>query len=125
MTLKVLENEFTVCKITDLSQVRFGDRFFFIGKTDDELSLVCVPASVPVNITDREDGWRGFFIEGILDFSLTGILAEISTLLAKDGIGIFAISTYNTDYIFVKAEALPSALSLLLKAGYNIGTTGN
>jgi hypothetical protein len=121
MTIKVLKDEFTVCKLTDLSQVRFGDRFFFIGKTDEELSLVCVTASVPLNTTDREDGWRGFFIEGILDFSLTGILADISTQLAKDGISIFAVSTYNTDYIFVKAEALPSALGSLQKAGFKIG----
>lgn len=116
----MLENEFTVCKLTDLSQVRFGDRFFFISKTADETSLVCVTASVPLNVTDREDGWIGFFIEGVLDFSLTGILSEISTRLAEGGIGIFAVSTYNTDYIFVKKEALPSALGLLQKAGYNI-----
>ncbi len=66
----------------------------------------------------REDGWRAFRIEGVLDFSLTGILSAISGILAENGIGIFAVSTYNTDYILVKAENLVKALDVLREAGY-------
>lgn len=75
---------------------------------------------VPPNVTERDDGWKAFRIQGILDFSLIGILSEISSLMAQNGIGIFAISTYNTDYVLVKKENYEKALQVLLKAGYQI-----
>ncbi len=120
MTLKVLKQEFTVCKPSDLTKIRFDDRFYFIGKTADELSLVCCTSSVPDNVTEREDGWLGFYIEGVIDFALTGVLSGIINPLAEAGIGIFAISTYNTDYVFVKKANFTSALRLLRDAGYMI-----
>ncbi|MHB1151511.1 MAG: ACT domain-containing protein [Eubacteriales bacterium] len=120
MTLKILKHEFTVCKPSDLTKIRFYDRFCFIGKTADELSLVCYTSSVPDNVTVREDGWRGFYIEGIIDFALTGVLSSILTPLAEAGIGIFAVSTYNTDYIFVKEKVFETALGLLQERGYNL-----
>ena len=75
---------------------------------------------MPENTTDRDDGWRGVRIIGQLDFSLIGILARISKILASNGIGIFAISTYNTDYIFVKEENFKKALNVLKSGGYEI-----
>lgn len=120
MTLKVLKHEFTVCKPSDLTKIHFDDRFCFIGKTADELSLVCYTSSVPDNVTEREDGWCGFYIEGVIDFALTGVLTGILTPLAEAGIGIFAISTYNTDYIFVKEKVLETTLCLLRDRGYKI-----
>ena len=78
MEIKLLEDDFSVCKIRDLSGVNLTDAFYFIGKTDEELSLVCRTEHVPEETTDREDGWKAFRIEGVLDFSLIGILAEIS-----------------------------------------------
>jgi len=75
---------------------------------------------VPGNTVARSDGWRAFRIEGILDFSLVGILSSISGLLAGAGIGIFAVSTFNTDYIMTRAEDLEKALLVLLQAGYTI-----
>jgi hypothetical protein len=59
---------------------------------------------VPDNTIDRDDGWKAFRIVGVLDFSLIGILAKISRILATNEIGIFAVSTYNTDYILTKEE---------------------
>ena len=94
--------------------------YCFIGKTDEENSLVCITAQVPTNVTERDDGWKGFRIQGILDFSLIGILSEISGILADHKIGIFAISTYNTDYIMTKQENYERALNLLQDAGYKI-----
>lgn len=111
MTLKVLKQEFTVCKPSDLTKIRFDDRFYFIGKTADELSLVCYTSSVPDNITEREDGWLGFYIEGVIDFTLTGVLSGIINPLAEAGIGIFAISTYNTDYVGLTETNKKSAKS--------------
>lgn len=124
MEIKRIEGDFTVCKVPDFSEVDIEKEFCFISKTDEEKSIVCRTKDVPKNSSEREDGWRAFRIEGILDFSLVGILAEICTLLAEEKIGIFAVSTFNTDYIFVKSENEMKALSKLSRNGYKI-LTGN
>lgn len=120
MTLKVLEQRFAVCKVANLLQVNFESEFLFIGKTDEEISVVCDENTIPENAEVCEKGWRGFRIEGVLDFSLTGILSKISAVLAEAKIGIFAISTYNTDYILVKEENLKKATQALEDKGYII-----
>ena len=116
MEIKSIDADFTVCKVTDFSEVDFEAEYCFTAKTDEENSVVCQTKDAPKNTVAREDGWRGFRIEGILDFSLVGILAQISSLLAEERIGIFAVSTYNTDYIFVKKENEAAALDKLRKA---------
>ena len=113
MILEVLQPRFSVCKISDYSGIDLMQPFCFTGATDEENSLVCLEAFVPENTTEREDGWRGFRISGKLDFSLIGILARVSEILASNGIGIFVISTYNTDYIFTKEESFQRALKVL------------
>ena len=118
--IKKLPYELSVCKVADVSAIGLNDEFFFVGKTDEEISLVCKTEDVPSETTAREDGWKGFRIEGVLDFSLIGILSKISTILAENKIGIFAVSTYNTDYILVKEENFERALDALSKAGYEI-----
>lgn len=120
MVIKKIIHNFSVCKVEDLSEIDFKDEFCFIGKTDEEISLVCITEHVPSNVLEREDGWKAFRIEGVLDFSLVGILSEISTLLADNEIGIFAISTFNTDYILTKADNYLKALDVLEKDGYQI-----
>lgn len=118
MKIKKLNLDFSVCKVKDFSQVDLNSEFCFIGKTDEEKSLVCVTDTVPENVTERNDGWRAFRIEGVLDFSLIGILSKISSLLAENEIGIFAVSTYNTDYILTKSQN--KALQVLSDAGYEV-----
>jgi len=120
MEIKRLNNDFTVCKVEDWSQADFDAEYCFIGKTDEERSLVCLTEDVPYNTVEREDGWRAFRIQGVLDFSLIGILAKIAGALADEKIGIFAISTFNTDYILVKSENEERALARLEKEGYKI-----
>ena len=120
MKLEKLSGEFTVCKVASAADLDLRAGFCFIGKTDEEISLVCLTADTPARTTDREDGWKGFRIHGILDFSLVGILSELSGLLAKNRIGIFAVSTYNTDYIFVKKDHFAQAMRALSDAGYEI-----
>lgn len=120
MELKVITHDFSVCKVKDYSQVDLSKKYCFTGKTDEENSLVCLTKDVPPNVLERDDAWKAFRIQGVLDFSLIGILAKISTLLAENKIGIFAISTYNTDYILTKAKDYRSALDVLAKAGYQI-----
>ena len=120
MEIKRISTNFSVCKVEDFSQVNFEDEFVFIGKTDEEKSVVCNSNFTPQNVTDCEDGWRGFRVQGILDFSLIGILSKIATLLAENSISIYAISTFNTDYILVKEEAYEKALTILSENGYKI-----
>lgn len=119
MTICPLRLDFSVC------QVKSADTwpqqgFFFFSRTDEENSLVCETQYAPEWCENREDGWKAFRIAGVLEFSLIGILARISALLAEEKIGIFAISTYNTDYILVKKEHFEHALETLSRAGYEI-----
>lgn len=119
MKLKVFPHRMTVCKISDSSQINLDEPFCFASRTDEELSLVCPSEAVPPSATDREDGWRIFRIEGVLDFSLIGILSKITGILAEKRIGVFAISTFNTDYILLKEENLQKAMLALESHGYS------
>ena len=120
MILKRLECEFSICKLTDFSSIDLSPPFHFAARTDEEYSLVCPTSDVPKHTLARDDGWRAFRIEGVLDFSLIGILARISTLLAENQIGIFAVSTYNTDYILTKAGDYDRALQVLSDNGWRV-----
>ncbi len=120
MEIRTMNYLFSVCKVENYSMVSLTDEYCFIGKTDEENSLVCISENVPGNVIEREDGWRAFRIQGILDFSLIGILSKITTVLAEHKIGVFAISTFNTDYIFVKKEEFDEAVELLVDEGYNM-----
>ena len=120
MELKIVEHGLSVCKVRDVSDIDLASEFYFIGKTDEELSLVCKTEDVPSKVTARDDGWRGFRVRGVLDFSLIGILAGLSGILAAHQIGIFAVSTYNTDYILVKEADFPRALEALASEGYTV-----
>ena len=120
MDIKVIDKEFAVSNINDVTEVNFNDEFCFVGKTDEELSLVCSSEFVPKNTIVCDSGWRAFRIEGILDFSLTGILARAADILANAKIPIFAVSTYNTDYILIKNEFFQKALDVLKENDYVI-----
>lgn len=120
MELKRIDYDFSICKVTDYSLIRLDSEYIFIGKTDEEKSLVCITTDVPPNITERDDGWMAFRIQGELDFSLIGILSKISGILAENKIGIFVVSTFNTDYVLTKKENYEKALNALSNAGYEI-----
>ena len=120
MEIKELNYKLTICKLKSINDIDISKEFYFIGKTDEEISLVCKTEEVPENIVERDDGWKGFRIQGVLDFSLIGILSKLSGIHADNGIGIFAVSTYNTDYILVKEENYSKALSALTNAGYTL-----
>lgn len=120
MRIKKMNRDFSVCRVADYTLVNFNADYCFIEKTEEENSLVCMTEDVPANTTEREDGWKAFRIEGVLDFSLIGILAGIAGVLAEHGISIFAVSTYNTDYVLIKRESYGKALEILGGAGYEI-----
>ena len=121
LVLEPLDERFSVCKVTDYSGISAGQRYCFTGSTDTENSLVCRTEDVPDNTTAREDGWRCFRIRGELAFYLTGIFAGIAGILAEHDISIFAVSTYNTDNVFIKEELFEKALDVLRQEGYTTG----
>ena len=88
LRMKAIGQDFSVCKVKDYSQIDLGQPFVFTGSTDEEKSLVCPTAIVPQNTVERDDGWKALRIIGILDFSLIGILARISSVLAENRIGM-------------------------------------
>ena len=120
MMLQVIDQDLTVCKLPQGSPVDLSLPFVFVGKTDHELSVVLPTASVPSGTLAREDGWRAFRFAGTLDFSLIGILSAVASLLADHGISIFAVSTYDTDYVLTKSVSFAKAMDVLEKAGYEI-----
>lgn len=120
MKIKVLKREFTVCKVDDISRVDFSDKYCFVGKTDEEVSLICSSKHAPEETVARSDGWRAFRLEGQLDFSLVGILSELTEIMAGNKIPVMAVGTYNTDYILVKKDHLEKALVLLEDQDYKI-----
>lgn len=120
MEIRKVHQEFSVCQVENYSFVNLGSEYSFIGKTDEENSLVCITNEVPPNVIQREDGWKAFRIQGVLDFSLIGVLSKIASILADNDVSIFAVSTYNTDYILIKKENYQKAIKTLSNAGYKI-----
>ncbi|MBL8233265.1 MAG: ACT domain-containing protein [Bryobacterales bacterium] len=93
--------------------------FCSITRNEDELSIVCDESEIPAEI-HAERGFRALKVVGPLDFSLVGVLASIATPLAQAGISIFAISTFDTDYILIREQQLPSAVAALREAGHEV-----
>ena len=116
ITLSLMPDRLAVCRLDVSSEIPSweidaGD-FFSITKTGEELSVVCLESNVPHHIK-AEKGWRGLKVEGPLDFGLTGILYSICKPLAEVKISIFAISTYDTDYVLIKEDKLQDAMAAL------------
>ena len=116
----MIPETFSICQVENYGGIDIDQPFVFTGRTDEEKSLVCPVSMVPESTLDRSDGWKMFRICGQLDFSLIGILAELSSVFAKAEIGIFAISTYNTDYVLVKDKDYRKAIKALDRAGYRV-----
>jgi hypothetical protein len=96
-----------------------GGSFSSVTRTHDELSIVCAEGLAPGG-TKCESGWRVLQVAGPLEFSLTGVLAAIAAPLANAGVSIFAISTFDTDYVLVKEENLVKAVEALRGAGHRV-----
>ncbi len=116
--IKTLEKPFAICKVAELTGAELGVNNVFVAKTSDEISVVTEEENLPENATEKSLGWRGFVIAGQLDFSLVGILAGITSTLAENGIPVFAVSTFDTDYFFVKSENFEKTATALTTSGY-------
>ncbi len=119
LSLQILAAPLAVCRLAandPLPTWALSGDFLSITRTLDELSIVCPEAQAPPGVT-VERGWRGLKVSGPLDFALVGILARLSGALAAAGISLFAISTYDTDYLLVRQADLPGAVQALRAAG--------
>ncbi len=105
--------------MADIPPWALAGSFMSITRTPDELSIVCLDRQIPESI-DREGGWRALKIQGPLDFSLTGILASITVPLAQAAIPIFAVSTFETDYVMVKEQDLDRGIEVLSRHGHQV-----
>lgn len=122
LTLSILPETFAVSRLDAGAPVpawATGGRLSSVTRTRDELSIVSVESRVPEGVAS-ERGWRCLKVEGVLDFSLVGILASLASPLAKAGVSIFTVSTYDTDYVLVKSASLERAASVLEAGGHTI-----
>lgn len=122
LSLTLLDELFTIHRLPPTSEIpteALNSPFFAITRTADELSLV-LPNSIAIEIDRNERGWVCFKVDGPLQFELVGVLAGISSALAQAGVSIFALSTFDTDYILVKREQVEAAREALNSAGYQV-----
>lgn len=122
LTLKLLKEKYGVCRLSAEESIpKWGKNspFYSITKTVDELSIVCSQDCIPKDIKCEKD-WRVLKIQGTLDFSLIGVISSISTILAHEKISIFAISTFDTDYILVKDKDIDKTIVALTNKNYEI-----
>ncbi|MCI0418682.1 MAG: ACT domain-containing protein [Acidobacteria bacterium] len=122
LTLTILAECFAVARLdenTPFPQWASSGGWWSVTKTDDELSIVCPEEQVPANVMVSR-GWKCLKVSGPLDFNLTGILSSLVNPLAEAQISVFALSTYDTDYLLVKAENLERALRVLSFAGHQV-----
>lgn len=122
LKMRLMKETYAVCRLSPMEAIpewAAHNGFLSITRTEEELSVVCCEDAVPDGIQCDKD-WKIFKVEGPLDFSLIGILASISTILAQKGISIFAISTFDTDYILVKNMNVNTAIHALIEHGYEV-----
>jgi uncharacterized protein len=133
LNLSLLEGRYVVLQLEPNASIpawALGGEFFSVSKTGEELSIVCLesnlptnlPTNAPTNLPDLrlERDWACLKLQGPFEFSLTGILLSVLEPLAQVNIGIFALSTFNTDYVLVKAENLERAIAALEGAGHRV-----
>ena len=125
--LEVLESHYTIHRFQPTQPVPdavYDSPFYWVAKTDDELSVVC-DSAVEVAGGEQSKGWACLRVIGPIDFSETGVLAGISNALAAAHISIFALSTFDTDYILLPSAQQDAAVRVLVARGYRIRAPGS
>lgn len=120
MKIKILELDFSICKIRNLAGVNYRDEIFFISKTEDGVSLVCPTKSVPANKSECSNGWKALKINEVLALDNVAVVASITSILANENIPIFVAADYTTYFILVKEQHLIRAIKALCDAGYQV-----
>ena len=124
MDLTVIPGTYAVCRLppdAPAPDISSPARFVSVTRTGDELSIICPADAVPDGAA-VEHGWRGLAVAGPLDFGLTGVAAALTAPLAAAGVSVLPLATYDTDYLFVREDALAAAIAALEAAGHTVGT---
>lgn len=122
LTLSVLEEHLSICQLaveTEIPAWATGSSFFSVTRTEDELSIVCPEKDVPEDVS-QERGWRALKLEGPFELSMVGVLSSVAVPLAGAGASIFAVSTFDTDYVLVRGEQLDLAVGTLRGQGHRV-----
>ncbi len=122
LTVSLLSDTFAICRLdrdAPIPDWALGAHFVSLTRTSEELFVVCPQTQVPEEVK-RDAGWRCLKVEGPLDLSATGVLASFVTPLAREGISVFAVSTYDTDYLLVKQKDLEKAVMVLSQNGHQV-----
>lgn len=125
LRLSLLDGPLAVCRldaVTDVPSWAASGGFLSVTRTDDELSVVCLEEALPEGVR-HEKGWRALKLEGPFEFSEVGVLASVAAPLAGAGVSVFAVSTFDTDYVLVKHERLERAIAALRELGYEVDRT--
>lgn len=120
MQLAILKGAYSVCRVGSLDAIDWSGPLTFVGRTPEELSLVCETARIPASASARQDGFAALRVAGVLDFSLIGVLSRLTGILAAEKISVFCVSTYDTDYLLVRQESLNQAVSALRAQGIDV-----
>ena len=120
MKILLLRDNLSIFQVYSVEDLDLSIKPLHIGVTNDEISVIAPTNTVPSITINRNDGWKMFRVEGVLDFSSVGIVSSISSVLAKAKLSIFSVSTYNTDYILVKNNNLDKAIKALNAAGLEV-----
>lgn len=121
-SLHVLDGPFSIHRLASGAEIPatvLTCTFHWIGRTNEETSIVC-PSSLTVTGARTEPGWSCIKVSGPIDFAVTGLLAELSQALAEAGISIFALSTFDTDYLLVPTSRIDEASAILRRRGYDV-----
>lgn len=125
--LQLLPGNLAVCRLEPDCPVpdwAMQSPFYSVTRTADEVSVVCAESAVPEDVK-AERGWRILQVGGPLDFALTGVLARLTVPLAEAGLGVFALCTYDTDYLLIRNRDVPAAVAALRAAGHSIVTAAD
>ena len=120
MKILLLRDNLSIFQVYSVEDLDLSIKPLHIGVTNDEISVIAPTNTVPSITINRNDGWKMFKVDGVLDFSSVGIVSSISSVLAKAKLSIFSVSTYNTDYILVKNNNLDKAIKALNAAGLEV-----
>jgi uncharacterized protein len=125
LTLTVVEGHLAVCQLdtgVEIPGWATVESFFSVMRTEDELSIVCPEERVPEGVT-HEKGWRALKLAGPFELSMVGILSSVAAPLARTGASIFAVSTFDTDYVLLEEGQLDVAVDTLRERGHEADTT--
>jgi hypothetical protein len=129
LPLELLAGRYVVCRLDPSQEVppwawAGTGQLASVTRTDAELSIICADAAVPVTVERAERGWRALRVAGSLDFNAVGVMARLTAPLARAGISILALATFDTDYLLVREADLDRAIAALRAAGHRVGDRG-